>query len=307
MKKWCFALIILLSAILPNRTTAQEFPTIKSLEIDLWPEYDQHELLVIYRIELSTQVSPPVELSFRIPVEVGEPHAVAVRDTDGSLLTAPYERTVDGNWAVITLVATMPGIQLEYYDPKIQKEDSHRTFQYTWPGDYPVEALSVQIQQPFDANQIKITPNQTAIVSGSDGLSYHTVELGSQPAGVSTKVSVEYNKTNDALTVERLPVKLASPISSNKSSLMNLNFVPWGLGILGVSLLTGGIYWYWQLGKQQPQPKIKPYDRKSISFQKQFPLTDDVAVYCHQCGKRAAKGDRFCRSCGTRLRRNGVS
>ena len=25
-------------------------------------------------------------------------------------------------------------------------------------------------------------------------------------------------------------------------------------------------------------------------------------IFCHRCGKRAASGDRFCRSCGTKLR-----
>ncbi len=304
MKKWCFVLIISFSLMIPSHGIAQEIPTFDTLEIDLWPEYDQPEMLVIYRAELSNDVSPPVEIKFRIPVEAGEPHAVAVRNSNGSLLTAPYERSVAGEWAIITLIATMPGIQLEYYDPQIQKIDTHRTFQYVWPGDYLVESLSVQLQQPFDASQVKVIPTQTRIVSGSDGLSYHIIELGGQPAGVSMIVRIEYNKSSDKLTVERLPVQPVSPITSSISGHMNMDKIPLVLVIFGLSLLTGGIYWYWKLGKQQVNPKVKAHQKHPASVPRNLKTNDDETIYCLQCGKRAVDGDRFCRSCGTKLRRN---
>ena len=304
MKKWYLALIIFLSMVFSGHASAQEGPTIDSLEVDLWPEYDNPEMLVIYRMELSAEVSPPVELNFRIPLEAGEPHAVAVRDSDGSLLTAPYERSIDGDWSVISLIATMPGIQIEYYDPQIQKNDNNRAFQFTWPGDYQIESLSIQFQQPFDASEVKITPTEDAVFSGSDGLSYHTIDLGGQLAGIPTNVRIEYKKSSDQLSVERLPVQPVAPISSNITGRMNMSYIPWGLGIFGLSLLTGGIYWYWQLGKRQQKPKTNSHRKRSAGLSSQSKISSDDTVYCYQCGKRAELSDLFCRSCGTKLRKN---
>lgn len=304
MKKWYFILLLFISICIPVSVAAQEAPTIDNLEIDLWPEYDRPEMLVIYRIELSSQVSPPLELSFRIPTAAGEPNAVAVRDPSGALLTAPYERSVEGEWAVITLTATMPGIQLEYYDPQIQISNTQRNFQYTWPGDYAVGSLSIQLQQPSDASQVKTNPAAASVTPGSDGLSYHAIELGALPAGGSTEVSVEYIKTSDALSIENLPVQPFSPISSDITGGTNISgILPWGLGILGISLLSGGIYWYWRMGREQPKPKSPGRGRRSTGKPRQSSPADQDATYCHQCGKRAASSDRFCRSCGTKLRR----
>jgi hypothetical protein len=311
MKKWYITQLLLpglllFSGIWPlANASAQEILAIDRLEIDLWPEYDRREMLVIYRIELSTKISPPVQLSFRIPAAAGEPHAVAVRDANGALLTAPYERRVEGEWAVITLMATMPGIQLEYYDPQIQFSGSQRNFQYTWPGDYAVGSLSIQLQQPFDASQVKTTPVQSVITPGSDGLSYHTVELGALAAGVPADVNIEYLKASDSLSIESLPVQPISPISSDITGSTNITGVlPWGLGLLGVALLSGGIYWYWRMGGQQLKSKARRRGKRSTELPRQSPAVDDEAIYCHQCGKRAAAGDRFCRSCGTKLRRS---
>ncbi len=31
-------------------------------------------------------------------------------------------------------------VQIEYYDPGLQKNADQRHFEYTWPGDYAVDA-----------------------------------------------------------------------------------------------------------------------------------------------------------------------
>jgi hypothetical protein len=160
------------------------------------------------------------------------------------------------------------------------------------------------MQQPFDANNIKTSPPQTGIIPGSDGLNYHTIELGNQPMGVPTKVRVEYLKQSDALTVESLAVQPSSPISSNIAGQTSvLDYVPWGLGTLGIVLLAGGIYFYRQWGQQKPKTSAKRSRRYTSILPTLASKKGVDLVYCHQCGKRAAQGDRFCRACGTKLRR----
>jgi hypothetical protein len=54
MQKVIFTLILLLAAMLPQISgRAQTTTGIDSLKIELWPEYDQPSMLVIYRFTLS--------------------------------------------------------------------------------------------------------------------------------------------------------------------------------------------------------------------------------------------------------------
>ena len=72
-------LIFLAVMLPPLSTAAQEKISLSQLEIDLWPEFDQPSMLVIYKATLPSGVSLPVDLTFRIPLAAGSPSAVAVQ------------------------------------------------------------------------------------------------------------------------------------------------------------------------------------------------------------------------------------
>ncbi|MBE9524314.1 MAG: zinc ribbon domain-containing protein, partial [Chloroflexi bacterium] len=78
--------------------------------------------------------------------------------------------------------------------------------------------------------------------------------------------------------------------------------LPWILGALGVALVTGSIWWYWYSSREiAPARKTTNRGRRSSSITRSQTETS-TGHHCHQCGKRAAKNDRFCRVCGTKLR-----
>jgi len=128
MLKRFLYLIFLLVLVFPMGVSAQDDVRLAYLQIDLWPEYDRSEMLVILRASLAADVSLPVDVTFRIPAAAGEPNAVAVRQPDGSLFTEKYERQVEEQWAYITFKATTPDIQVEYYDPQLEKSDDARHY-----------------------------------------------------------------------------------------------------------------------------------------------------------------------------------
>lgn len=71
--------------------SAQNEITLASLEIDLWPEYDRPDMLVIYRLTLDNSVKLPAQLTLRIPAAVGAPYNVAYEDAaDGMLYNLNY-------------------------------------------------------------------------------------------------------------------------------------------------------------------------------------------------------------------------
>ena len=310
MKKKILALCLIIISLFGGlKAQAQGTVTLASAEVDLWPEYDRPNMLVIYHMTLSAQVSPPVELSVRIPARVGDPHAVAVRQADGALFSVVYDRVVQGDWAVITFTATTPDVQLEYYDPNLVKQGAATHFEYQWPGDYAVDSLVILVQQPLGASDMRISPGMGGGQTRADGLVYYTAEVGALQAGEQFSVTIDYQKSSDELSASTLTVEPSAPITDTTAGRMSITqALPWALGALGLILILGGAIWYWQSGRRTPSQENKRRRRKATSTDPTSTVSggnqpvEGEFIYCHQCGKRAGPNDRFCRVCGARLR-----
>ncbi|MCJ7707189.1 MAG: hypothetical protein MUO38_06170, partial [Anaerolineales bacterium] len=114
--------------------TTGNAPSIQSLQVDLWPEYDRPEVLVIYRIQLAEGTPLPVTVSVPIPAGAGEPFAVAMgQGSDGRPLEATYTRQVEGDWATITLETESLRAQIEF-DADLTLDGEGREYAFVWPG-----------------------------------------------------------------------------------------------------------------------------------------------------------------------------
>jgi hypothetical protein len=297
-----FFLFLLLVMLVPLATNAQEVIDFSAVEVDLWPEYDRPEMLVIYRIALAPGVSLPAEVTVRIPAAAGLPNAVASGQPDGSLLNLIYDQQPAGEWSDLKFTAISSIIQIEYYDPDLVKDGTARHFEYRWAGDHPVAKMTVQVQQPGDATDMRISPNLGSGVQGGDGLVYYTADVGSLDIGQTFAIVIDYLKATDALSTSELGVQSSAPIETTMPSRVAWESVlPYLLGALGLVLIVGGGFWYWQTGKNKRSTKSRPSRHKPVR-EGRAADTDSVHIYCHQCGKRAQKGDRFCRICGSQLR-----
>jgi hypothetical protein len=306
MQKAISLFLLFAILIVPMGGQAQSPATIESLKVELWPEYDQSSMLVIYRFMLSADTSLPAQLKMRIPTAAGDPFALAVGPSLDQVGDAPFNRTIMGEWAEISFAATMPAVQLEYYDPGLVKANSARSFEYRWPGDYQVKSLVVEVQHPVGATDMRISPSLGNGEARGDGLVYYTSQVGSLDPSQSFSITLEYQKANDDLSVSRLPVQPSQPLAPDTSGRVQIeSLLPWALGLLGLVLIGGGGFWYWQSTQQETHShsKARARGRRRVSPPVlEEEESSEISVYCHQCGKRAAPGDRFCRSCGTRLR-----
>jgi hypothetical protein len=301
--KRIIALLIVAVSLLPAPGRAQTGPALSILEVDLWPEYDRPSMLVLYKATLPAGVALPVELTFRIPEAAGEPHAVAVQQGT-ALFSVAYDRQVSGEWALITFTATSPQVRLEYYDPALSIEGRPRHFEYQWPGDYGVSSFLVQVQQPTGAEDMRISPSLGNGSQGEDGLIYYHADLGSLEAGETFTITVDYQKDTDTLSADDLEIQPSAPITAETPGRVNTRaLLPWILGLAGLLLIAGGGWWYWRSSREAAPSKGR---RRRISGTAGVDVRPEKGpqgeVYCHQCGKRASPGDRFCRSCGARLR-----
>ena len=304
MRRWLFPLLLTLALLMPAVAQAQTSQSLAEVEIDLWPEYDRPGVLVIFRLTLSSLTTLPVDLSLRIPAASGEPYAVAGRQAEGSLFNIPYTRQVSGEWAWVNFTADVAEVQIEYYDPALQIDGEHRQFDFVWPADYAADTLSIQVQQPFDASAMLISPSFGAGVAGGDGLTYYNLDVGQLNAGQTFEISLQYNKASDTFSAQNMPVQPSGEIPEDESGSFQVSQSTLLViaGLLGAALIVGGVVWYLQSGRQTKSAGKKRRRSPAAAHQVQSDTADEGNIYCHKCGKRAQAGDRFCRSCGTELR-----
>src|SRR5574341_808841 len=128
MRKWLVIAFLLGILTTPVSAGAQGEVKLASLEVQLWPEYDQPSMLLIYDFTLTEGIGLPVNVAIRIPKDANL-LAVASQTTDGGLVNAEYEGpTTSGDWQVVTVkIQTQTTYHLEFYEP-LSKSGTARQF-----------------------------------------------------------------------------------------------------------------------------------------------------------------------------------
>ena len=302
MRKITLLLLLSLLLLSPSLAQAQSAPTLGEFVIQIWPEYDQPSALVIYDFKVAAGTPLPVSVQVRIPKD-GNIIAVA-QETDQGLLNVLYEPPVtQGDYDVLTLaINDFTYHRIEFYAP-LQKNGVQRKYSLIWPGDYAVNQLTVLVQKPFGARNLSTQPSLVENMPSADGFVYAQGSFTAVPVGQPFSISIQYEKDDDTLSIAKQSPSPAGTLEKAQGSTLPITvLLPWLAGGLGVSLIVGGLLWYWQSGRSRSQNK-RSSSRRHRSSQ---PAEDDEAsnIYCSQCGKRAEGADRFCRACGARLRRD---
>jgi hypothetical protein len=297
MPKWLSFALLLTLLVIPLPAQAQEQISFEQVSVQLWPEYDTPDMLVILNLQLLASASLPTQVNVRIPGSVEKPFVVAVGQTAQTVTDQGVEFSYEknGDWLEVTVTATGPAIRIEYYDPGLVRTGDQRSYDYTWAGEYAVGIFSVSIQVPVDTTEIQTDPAMRKVVPAGTTQTYLDWETSNLQAGRTLPVKITYTKISDRLSFGNLPLE-TEPIDENTQGRVSLsNYLPYILGGLGVLLILGGGIYFWQTSQGKPKPRKRHRSHEQ----------DDGGenVYCHQCGKRAQAGDRFCRTCGTRLRR----
>jgi len=299
---------LFLGAGQPSPVLAQQSanPVFENVQVDVWPEYDQPAVLVIYHITISTQVTLPANLSIRIPAAAGKPFAVAMSDTNG-LYNINYDLGAAGDWITVNFTAPVPDVRVEFYDPSLTIKGNQRDYTFRWPADYTVNNLLVSVQQPPTATGVTFRPEIGAGTQGSDGLTYYNVNAGKVDAGTEFDLALTYQKANDSLTSaeEFAPAQPNQPINQNTPGrIIPQQLLPWIIGGLGALLIAAGAIWYWRTGHAPAVAfeagKRRHGSRPTSAVSPAEP--DGDGIFCHNCGKKAGAGDVFCRACGSKLR-----
>jgi hypothetical protein len=299
MRKLLLILTFSLVFLIPSSIHAQSNQHLSTLSVDIWPEYDQPAVLMIYRIMLAPNTSLPASLDVRLPSNA-QINAVALVDPVKGLVNAPYDSSVQGKWALLEVSTTFLQVQVEYYMPLV-KNGSARHIVFEWAGDYAVDSLEVNFLRPFSADSVSISYTPVNTYPGQDGLTNYHIQTANLAVDQNFTLSIDYQRNTDDLSISSLPVQAAStPGPDTPGRVSMTGFLPWVLAGLGVVLIVDGIVGFtvWQRGDQGAANHRKQTQKREEN--------EDEFTYCHQCGKRAQPGDVFCRTCGTRLKRGSA-
>jgi hypothetical protein len=292
MRKW-LVLMLLMLFLAPSQAQAQAAITFENLEVHLWSEYDQPSMLVIYDFQLTADTPLPASVKLRIPRDA---NIIAVAfDENGGYMNAEFAGpTEEGNWQVVTLFVKAPtAYRLEYYQP-LQRDGNVRTFKYQWSGEYAVNTFRIDIQVPEDSTAVKSTP--MVPFAPSQPFLNGSAARENLAAGETYTVDLEYARTSEDSVVQPASpqVTASEPITADTAGRVTLDNLPYILGGVGLLLIVGAAYYFWQSRSTGP---VKTRTRSQRRDEREGPQT-----YCHECGTRANAEDRFCRVCGTKIR-----
>ena len=159
----------------------------------------------------------------------------------------------------------------------------------------PRNISNLSVRVPVDTTEISTDPTMTESTPEGSLQAYLNWATSDLVAGEQVPITLNYTKTSNRLSMSEQPLETGAVNENTLGRVSLSNYLPYILGGLGVLLIFAGGLYFWQTSKSKPEPRKRHRSRSH----------DDGGedVYCHQCGKRAQSSDRFCRTCGTRLRK----
>ena len=298
MPKWLVFTLLLASILIPSSAGAQGETKLEAIDVQLWSEYDQPSMLVIYQFLVSQETPLPAEVKLRFPKDVNLV-AVASKSNDDFFNKDFTTPVVQGDWQSITIkVETYEPHRIEYYQP-LDRDGDKRQFKFHWFGDYYVKEFAVNILIPADSTELVTSPPLEETATTSDGVWITGIVTKNDLKMMNSfQFELNYRRTSTALvkpaqaTAQVAPV---TPVDENTPGRVSITNLPWIIGAFGLTLIGIALFSYWRSTKStegQPGKRRRPKTEEP----------EDGQAYCHECGARAQTGDRFCRTCGSRLR-----
>jgi hypothetical protein len=283
---------------------AGEQPSLATLQISLWPEFDRPELLVIYRGLLAEETALPAMIEVSIPSDIAAPSAVAYVDEADQRLNLAYTSRVEGDARIVSFELPALGFQLEYYDTLPIEATGRRTYTFDYRADYDVAELGIEFQVPPTAQNFVLEPPADSAFPESGGVVYHVVQAGALAQGENRSWTFRYDKDNPGLTLEALeqaeeqapsvlPTTEATAGGDGSTGLIFL--------VAFVALVAVGAAAFW-LGRRTGTEAAPVVDTPFPARKKRLERGIGQRAFCHKCGTQLRPDSEFCHKCGAIVR-----
>ena len=299
MRKWLVFTLLYALMILPSGAGAQGEIKLDSINVNLWSEFDQPSMLVIYEFTVSQNTPLPAEVTLRFPKDS---NLIAVAEQKENWINKDFTGPVEGeNWQTVKINAeTYAPHRIEYYQP-LSIDGNKRQFKFHWFGDYYVKMFAVNIIVPPDSTDLATSPPLDSTSSEDGSFISGTVTENDLKTMNSFKFELEYQRTSTALinpNQSTNQVQPVAPVNEDTPGRVSITNLPWIIGGFGLALIGIALFSYWRSTQSQSSESQPRKHRRH----KMEDAAEEGQAYCHECGARAHAGDRFCRTCGSRLR-----
>lgn len=296
MRKWLILLTALVLMI-PSPARAQGTLKLDSLKVLLWAEYDQPSMLVINDFTLTDDTQVPTTMDIRLPKDANITAVAYLSGGDYLLANYQPQPEEDANWQMIKLFVTeRTTYRVEYYQPLVRNGDQ-RSFNFQWMGDFSVNEFDVEVQVPNDSKGVKTDP-AIPLTQSQSFMSGGAMASG-LTEGETYQLQLEYSRSSETAIVTPVSsdVQPITPVDENTDGRSTLDNLPLFLGGFGVALILAALVYFFR--GQSSQVRTAKSRRRTHTSQE-----SSVVRYCPECGTRSNEGDRFCRTCGSKLRGN---
>lgn len=304
MRRCMVIFIMAVLLLLPLSVRAQGEVRFDSVLVQLWPEFDKPEMLVLMELNLAADVALPLDLEIRLPQDAMI-HVVAVgltQDTVTDKGIIHEARRVRGDLVVTIQDVSSPAVRIEYYD-SLERQGERRYYSYLWPGAAATKSLVVMFQLPVDATGLMMDPVPIHSSSDTNGLNYYQVDFLAREAGATASLEVSYQKTTSRLSASLPSVQVAAPLDSGAQGRISFSiYLPWLIGVAGFLMIVIGMgigLSYWRGTDSGSIPRRRHgADRVKNGIGRGM-------THCPECGHCLQPGDMFCRACGSRISPEG--
>jgi len=292
--------------MVPLSAKAQSTLGFDTVDVSVRPEYDTPTVLVIEMITLAPKTTLPADIVLRLPASVAKMYVVAVGASQDTVSdqNVEYKLAPGSDYARLSIKATALTIRLEYYDSTLLKTGNKRQYVYQWLGDYSVDKFRFELRQPLQSSNLSVEPALASIGLDEEGLSTSEFKQVGVKQDQKLDFTIKYQRETDSPSTAFLKVQPSTPLDQNVAGQTSwTTFLPWILGGLGLVLLLIAGWMYWASRSANQEAAARSRKRHVVRNEKESETGENQA-HCSQCGKRAQAGDRFCRVCGARIRRD---
>lgn len=269
-------------------------PTVVAMNVDIWPEFDDPRVLVIYDGMLAAGTETPVEFSFVVPADA-QVHMAGGIAPDGGHLHADFDtRLREDGLMEVSYTLQVPHAYMEFYYDSFTGADERR-FTYPVVSRFDIDSLVVRVQEPLRAEGFELDPAAEDIVQDDRGLSYGVLRFAARASGTVTPVTVSYRKSDRQPSV----APGQAPTSGQDRQPGPSSSIPWGrawswiFATLAAGFFAVGFYERFAARRRDGERGSGPAAR---------PGSTPVAGFCTECGHPAAPSHRYCGGCGRPLR-----
>ena len=300
------AATLLLMVGAPSALAQTSEPTaFKNVKIWVDPEYDDPlglnvpSLLVMIEGEI---VGPPTPVTIRFLVPTAASmYSAGSKNSFGEYNGGPPKRKASSlpGYDEISYQLTESTFRVEYYSPIGELGVVQKSFSYDFLRFYPVQDLSVFVQQPKSSDNFTLSSvdGQTGSPAvDADGLNIQTYKYTNLDVSTAVGFSISYNRSVWEPSLATSPT--TSPSSGKSSSSTGLIVA---IVVVAVVLGGGGVYLMTRNSQKSRPVSRAERRRRGATTGSRARASQDTPAFCSQCGRKLDRPSRFCPNCGAEI------